>query len=151
MEVQIMNKLYSLYECIQEKGYKLTEKRKIILQVLVDNKDYLLEPSEIFEKVLKVDKNINFSTIYRNLEIFLNAGIAKKVSLENGKSSYQIIFEKEHVHSMICKICGRVEVINTCPFEKIDNEIFEKKGFLPESHKFEIYGFCKECLLEKNF
>lgn len=144
-----MNKLYNLYECIQEKGYKLTEKRKTILRILVENKDYLLEPSEIFEKVLKEDRSINFSTIYRNLEIFLNAGILRKVNLDNGRSSYQIIFENEHIHSMICKKCGRVEALNTCPFEKIDNEVFKKKGFFPESHKFEVYGFCKECKLNK--
>lgn len=141
-----MDKLHSIYEKIQEKGYKLTEHRKIILKVLMENKDYLLEPSAIFEKVLKINKDINFSTIYRNLEIFLNIGVVRKISLENGKSSYQIICEAEHKHSMICKKCGRVEALNTCPFEKIDVTVFKKRGFLPESHKFEIYGFCKECL-----
>lgn len=141
-----MDKLYSVYEKIQEKGYKLTDHRKVILRVLMENKDYLLEPSVIFEKVLKINKDINFSTIYRNLEFFLNIGVVRKISLENGKSSYQIIFEVDHTHNMICKNCGRVEALKTCPFEKIDMAVFEKKGFLPESHKFEIYGLCKECL-----
>ncbi|WIV11313.1 Fur family transcriptional regulator [Proteiniborus sp. MB09-C3] len=144
-----MDKTNALYENIQEKGYKLTNHRKTILDVLIENKDYLLEPSEIFEKVLKKNKDINFSTIYRNLEIFLNIGIVRKISLENGKGYYQIIFEDHHIHSMICKKCGRVETLKSCPFEKIDMTIFEKKGFLPDSHKFEIYGFCKECLLDK--
>ncbi len=144
-----MDKLYNIYENIKEKGYKLTDHRKIILRVLMENSDYLLEPSEIFERVLKINKDINFSTIYRNLEIFLNAGVVRKINIENGKSAYQIIFEDDHTHSMICKKCGRVEVLNTCPFEKIDMMIFEKKGFMPESHKFEIYGLCKKCLSKK--
>lgn len=141
-----MDKLYSVYENIQEKGYKLTEHRKMILRVLIENKDYLLEPSEIFEKAIKINKDINFSTIYRNLEIFLNLGIIRKISVESGKSSYQIILESDHKHSMICKKCGRVEALKTCPFEKIDMTVFEQKGFLPESHKFEVYGICQECL-----
>lgn len=102
----IMNKVYSLYESIQEKGYKLTEHRKTILDVLIENEDYLLEPSEIFEKILRKNKNINFSTIYRNLEIFVHSGIVRKINLDDGKSSYQIIFEDQHIHSMICKKCG---------------------------------------------
>lgn len=48
-----MNRIYKVYESIQEKGYKLTEQRKSILDVLMENKDYLLEASEIFEWVLK--------------------------------------------------------------------------------------------------
>jgi len=141
-----MDKIYNIYENIQEKGYKLTVPRKVILEVLIDNKDFLLEPVEIFEKVLKINKNINFSTIYRNLEIFLNIGILRRISLEDGKNGYQIILDEGHTHCLICKKCGRVEPLQTCPFEKLDMTIFETKGFLPESHKFEVYGLCKNCL-----
>lgn len=94
---------------------------------------------------LKKNKDINFSTIYRNLETFINVGIVRKVSLEDGKSAYQIIFEDQHTHSLICKKCGRVEALKGCPLEKIDMKEIENKGFQPDSHKFEIYGFCKEC------
>lgn len=141
-----MSKTYEIYESIQEKGYKLTEQRKSILNILIENKDYLLEPSEIFERVLKKNKDINFSTIYRNLDTFINIGIVKKVNLDDGKSAYQIIVEDQHTHSIICKKCGRVETLRSCPLEKIDMKEIEKKGFQPDSHKFEIYGFCIECL-----
>ncbi len=144
-----MNRIYRLYENLQEKGYKLTEHRKLILDVFIENKDFLLEPAEIFERVLKKNKDINFSTIYRNLETFISVGIVRKISLEDGKSSYQILFEDQHIHSIICKKCGRVESLRGCPLEKIDLKEIEKKGFQPDSHKFEIYGFCKNCLSNK--
>ncbi|SCG82746.1 Ferric uptake regulation protein Ferric uptake regulator [Proteiniborus sp. DW1] len=140
-----MNTIYKIYESIQEKGYKLTVQRKAMLDILIENKDYLLEPSDIFEWVLKKNKDINFSTIYRNLETFINIGIVRKVSLDDGKNAYQIVLEEQHIHSLICKKCGRVEVLKSCPLEKIDMKEIEKKGFQPDSHKFEIYGFCKEC------
>lgn len=144
-----MDKLYSLYELVKLKGYKLTEQRKVILKVIVESKDYILDPSEIFEKVLKIRKDVNFSTVYRNLDNFQKIGIIKRISSEGGKNYYRIVLEDDHVHSMICKECGRVETLKLCPFNEIDGGIFETKGFIPQSHKFEVYGICKYCVAKK--
>jgi len=141
-----MNELYEINNRIKNKGYKITNQRELILDIFYSNRDYLLSASEVFEKAIKKDKNINFSTIYRNLELFVNIEVVKKFSMEGGKNNYQLITDDKHQHSLICKTCGRTSKIHNCPFEKIDKEIFALSGFLPETHKFEVYGYCKNCL-----
>lgn len=144
-----MNKLFTIYDTIKSNGYKITNHRKEIIRVLMDNNEYLLDASDIYEKLIKVNKEINFSTVYRNIEMLTKIGIIKKNNLENGKSAYQLVIGDKHGHQLICKACGKVKTINDCPFEKIDKEVFDRNDFMPDSHKFEIYGFCKKCLNER--
>ncbi len=141
-----MDKLFLIYDKIKNNGYKLTNHRKEIIRVLLDNNEYLLEASEIYDKLIRISKGINFSTVYRNIEMLTKIGIIKKNNLENGKSAYQLITEEQHGHQLICKSCGKVKTINDCPFKKIDKQVFDENDFMPDSHKFEIYGFCKSCL-----
>jgi len=145
-----MENLYSIYEKIKNNGYKLTNHRKEIIRILYENSEYLLEASDIYNKLLKTNKDINFSTVYRNIEMLNKNKIIRKSTLENGKNSYQIIIGEEHGHQLICKKCGRVKTINDCPYEMINKEVFDDNDFMPDSHKFEIYGFCKECINRKN-
>lgn len=144
-----MNDLYSIYEKIKNNGYKLTSHRKEIIRLLYENSEYLLDASDIYNILLKTNKDINFSTVYRNIEMLNKTGIIRKNTMDNGKSSYQIVKGEEHGHQLICKVCGRVKTINDCPYERINKEVFDKNNFMPDSHKFEIYGFCKGCLNKK--
>ena len=51
---------------IEEKGYKFTVQKKIILKVLIDSSIHL-NAEEIYNKIKK--DNIGIATVYRNLKI----------------------------------------------------------------------------------
>lgn len=125
-------------------GYKLTNQRKAILDVLFEQQEHFLSAEEIYMETKKKYAPTNFSTIYRNLEIFVKLDLIHKMSIRDEAYSYGLICNASHHHHIICRGCGKTEVIDFCPLE----EIFKKtnpKGFTLTDHKFELYGYCEKC------
>lgn len=137
-----MSRLTILIEELKKKGYKITKQREAILTVLGEGEHQLLTAQEIFEKAVEANPGTNFSTVYRNLEILLQEGIVRKVELNREASYYELVDTKDHHHHLICKECGSVRATSFCPFKRLEAE----DGFIPVEHRFEVYGFCKDCV-----
>lgn len=132
------------YENILKKnGLKVTSQRLAIIQVLTTSRT-MLTATEIFERAKDMLPRVNFSTIYRNVEIMKKRGILCTVMRDDGIPTYLLRVEENHHHHLICKKCGKSMVIECCPMDFMKKEVMEK-GFLPLNHEFVIYGFCKEC------
>lgn len=135
-------------EILKEKGYKCTSSREAIIDVFIKN-DTPCKANEILDMVSNITPGINFSTIYRNLDLLIKLGIVNKLNLEDGFSHYELS-KGEHHHHIICKLCGSVKEIDLCPFKEMGKDKLEELGFEPLEHKFEIYGFCSKCKHRKN-
>jgi DNA-binding helix-hairpin-helix protein with protein kinase domain len=72
------------------------------------------------------------------------AGAIHKTILTGNTSSYEIKCGEDHHHHLICRNCGKTEIINFCPLKEMQKELSEK-NFTLTDHKFELYGYCKEC------
>ncbi|PKM79743.1 MAG: transcriptional repressor [Firmicutes bacterium HGW-Firmicutes-14] len=135
-----MGEFKSLEKRLKNKGYKLTAPRRFLLGLLENNPGKSYSAQEIFD--LLKGKGVDFSTIYRNLEMMAKEGILSAVQRENGTSSYELCLNHHH-HHLICTDCGATRCINVCPMDLIDKSIWE--GFTPKKHRFEIMGLCPEC------
>ncbi|WP_053954810.1 Fur family transcriptional regulator [Inediibacterium massiliense] len=129
---------------LKEKGYKLTYQRKAILEILIQHEQQFLTAEEIYIKVKKDLPQINFSTVYRNLEILEKINMIHKINIENKPSQYELILHDDHHHHVICKSCGKTQPIHFCPLKQII-ESLEDKDFTLTEHKFELYGYCSNC------
>ncbi len=131
-------------EQLRQRGYKLTKQRQAILGVLMDLEKPLATAQHIFEKVVEINPGINFSTVYRNLDVLEQEGIVRKIAFDQGAAYYELIDGKHH-HHLICKSCGKVQCVEYCPLRDMPM----KEGFVPTDHSFEVFGFCKECMQAK--
>lgn len=132
-----------IVDILKEKGYKFTEQRKAILEV-IGKKGEHYNANEIFKMVGEKIPDVSFSTIYRNIELLLGLGILRKVSIAEGLNHFEVA-SKNHHHHIICKSCGCIKEIDLCPYKYIEKNELEEMGFEPIEHKFEIYGLCKKC------
>jgi Fe2+ or Zn2+ uptake regulation protein len=135
----------SLIKQIKISDQRLTKQKELVLSVLVSNKDRMLSAQEIMNQIPKTE-SIDFATVYRNLNAFLEIGIVEQTVDMNGRGLYKIACEadaKNH-HHFICLICGKVKAI---PCDKrFIGDISEKYGFEESFHTLEIFGKCEECL-----
>lgn len=131
-------------EQLKQRGYKLTKQRQAILNAFMDLEKPLATAQHIFEKVVEINPGINFSTVYRNLDVLVQEGIARKITFDQGAAYYELIDGKHH-HHLICKGCGKVQCVEYCPL----GDMPMKEGFVPIDHSFEVFGFCKECVRAK--
>ena len=138
-----MKDLGKLEVMLKEKGYKLTGQRRLIIEVFNENPGYHTA-QEIFNLAKEKHKGINFSTIYRNLELLCTLKITNKLYLDSGTSRYELCGLKHH-HRVICKNCGEIKEIDICPYANMEKEQLREIGFKATDHKFEIYGYCSKC------
>lgn len=128
---------------LKKQQLKITPQRKAIIRVL-QSTNAVLSAQDIFSEVIKTLPGINFSTIYRNLDVLLDRGILCRITPESGGVLYELRREDGHHHHVICKKCGASIPLEYCPMEDIQRKLTEK-GFTPTEHRFEIYGYCDKC------
>lgn len=128
---------------LKEKGYKLTEQRRFIIEVFTENPGHHTA-HEVFDLVKRKLKGINFSTIYRNLELLSTLNIINKMYIESNISHYELCGGTHH-HHIICKGCGETREMDICPYASLEEEKLKEIGFKATEHKFEIYGYCSKC------
>ncbi|MDD3704940.1 MAG: Fur family transcriptional regulator [Clostridiaceae bacterium] len=128
---------------LKGKGYKLTEQRKFIIEVFNENPGHHTA-HEVFDLVKCKLKGINFSTIYRNLELLSTLKIISKMYIQSGISYYELCGSGHH-HHLICKGCGETREVDICPYANLEVERLNEIGFKATDHKFEIFGYCSKC------
>ncbi len=140
-----MNILADLEKFIADQGYKRTRNRTILLQVLLEQTDWC-NAREIYSHVLARAHKVDFSTIYRNLDILTAIGLLSQVERADAVKYYalnQASGNHHHHHHLICRSCHRITELKFCPLILMDAEILQ--DFAEVECKFDLYGFCHEC------
>ena len=103
-------------------------------------------PLSIFDfKKLKNFKNINESSIYRNLNRFTELGILQLVPSSNEAQSYELSHSDNHHHHITCNVCNEIKCLSACSIDKELKAMAKKVGFLLKGHSLELIGTCHKC------
>ncbi len=124
------------------KGYKLTKNRRILLQGLLEIEKWATA-QELFEYVAARNRQVNFSTIYRNLDLLTEMEFVCRVELDNYAYVYTLNHEKDHHHHLICRTCNKIFPLDFCPLNNLDP--IDLQNFTDIECKFTVYGCCKDC------
>lgn len=124
------------------KGYKLTKNRRILMQGLLEMKDWATA-QEIFRYVADRNRKVNFSTIYRNLEALCEMGLLCRVESNQSGHYYTLNLEQVHHHHLICKSCRKILTVDYCPLSALTLQ--DLHNFSDIECKFDIYGYCQDC------
>jgi Fur family zinc uptake transcriptional regulator len=134
------------FERLKEQGFKLTGKRQMIVDILLEEDRYI-SAKELLERMQEVYPRLSFDTVYRNLHLMKEEGILEESTFGDGGSKYRITCDTgHHHHHYICTVCGKTELVEGCPMDAL--RITAPEGFQIKSHRFEIFGACAACHLE---
>lgn len=128
-------------EQLQDEGYKLTDKRKTLLEILSEQDRYL-SAREIHETMQNKFPTISFDTIYRNLSTYTDMGLVEETEWNNEKAFRFQCEVDHHHHHFICLDCGKTKELKMCPMDFFQDQL---PGYQIEEHRFEIFGLCDEC------
>lgn len=128
---------------LKKKGYKYTKKRQDIITVFADENRYL-SAKAVQQKLGEKYPALSYDTIYRNLYTFVDVGILEETELNNEKLfRITCLAQGHHHHHFICQKCGRTIPLEMCPMDFFEQQL---EGCQIASHRFEIFGICKNCL-----
>lgn len=87
---------------------------------------------------------IGQATVYRTVNDLVGLGFLKWVHDRDGEHRY-VACGSAHCHPVVCRVCGRVELIDCHGLQALQRLVALETGFAVEGHHLEIVGVCPRC------
>lgn len=129
---------------IREKGLRHTRQRDVILDAFL-SADKHITVEELSNLVKRKNPEIGYATVDRNLKLMYACGLADEIKIGKQKTRYEQKIGQEHHDHLICLKCGRFIEVRDERIEKLQDKLAVANDFLPQKHKLEIYGLCRDC------
>jgi Fur family ferric uptake transcriptional regulator len=88
---------------------------------------------------------ISRATVYRNLDLLVESGLARKQRLGSRGFLYEHMHAGQQHDHLVCTGCGRVVEFVSPGIAALQGEICRAHGFVPMRHTLQISGLCKPC------
>ncbi|KAF7771138.1 Fur family transcriptional regulator, zinc uptake regulator [Pseudoalteromonas citrea] len=143
-----------LTQLLEQSSVKVTQKRLMIFHALI-NAERALSPYELAKQCeAKLSVCIPVVSIYRTLDLLVEANLAHKLELVNKYSAcahFGCHSSHHHTQFLICNVCQKVtEIQLSTAFTKqlIEQTAFHE--FQLQSQQYEFQGICKDCTQPKS-
>ena len=123
---------------LRKAGLKVTQPRKLILELLDESRNRHLTADDIYRELIKAGEDIGLATVYRVLNQFEAAGLVVKHNFEGGQAYYELDSGEHHDH-MVCVETGKVIEFSNSEIERLQAEIAAEHGYDIEDHSLVIY------------
>jgi Fur family ferric uptake transcriptional regulator len=115
----------------------MTEQRRIIAKVIASAEDHP-NVEQVYDRAVKIDKNISIPTVYRTVKLLEEHGIIEKHDFGDGKARYEESGHEHHDHMVNIRTGEIIEFVND-EIEKLQAKIATQHGYKLVGHKLELY------------
>jgi Fur family transcriptional regulator, ferric uptake regulator len=130
------------------KGLKHSNPRDWILEVFLGMENHVTV-DELWAAVKIKYPSVGYATVYRTIKLLCQSGLCSEIRFEDGTSRYEHLFGHNHHDHLICIECGRCIEVFDEEIEALQDNLMKKQGFVPQYHRMNLYGTCKNCLNKK--
>lgn len=135
-ETQVMS-------AILRSGQRLTPQRMAIAEVLARSPKQA-SAQELYDRVRRKHPYIGRATVFRSLDMLVQAGLAQRLERPGHVSAY-VWCEPGHHHHLICTSCGNVEELDEKAVAPLADAIVRMRGFRVDHAALDFYGICRAC------
>ncbi|MCH7690661.1 MAG: transcriptional repressor [candidate division Zixibacteria bacterium] len=135
-------------EFLKTKGYKMTPQRELVFRSFFELGEHV-SVDELFDRVKRIDESVGYSTVWRNLKLICEVGLAREVTVGDGVTRYDRVTRKPHGH-FYCLKCKSLQEFDLNEIAGRLSKVATAEKFETESFKVEIEGVCKSCRDKEN-
>ena len=137
----------SLKAELNERGWRLTPQREVILQIFQNlPKGNHLSAEDLHTRLQTEGENISLSTIYRTLKLMARMGILRELELAEGHKHYEINQPSPyHHHHLICVKCNKTIEFKNDAILKTGTRTAQKEGYQLLDCQLMIHAICPAC------
>jgi Fur family transcriptional regulator, ferric uptake regulator len=135
----------SAIAALRERGLRVTQVRRLILRALFAADGAPLAVEAIARAAGEPDAPLDVTSVYRNLEAFEQAGVARHVHLGHGPGLYALVGEGEREY-LYCERCGAARAVTPAELDDVRAVVAERFGYSARFTHFPIVGLCEDCL-----
>jgi Fur family ferric uptake transcriptional regulator len=129
---------------LKKRGLRATRQRDTILEAFLQG-DSHVSVEELYDLIRRANPSIGHATIYRSMNLFVDAGIAKEGRFDEGRVRFEPGVNVQHHDHLVCLRCGDIQEFEDPTIEKIQEEIAGTRDFQVQYHRLELYGYCPTC------
>jgi Fur family ferric uptake transcriptional regulator len=129
-------------QALHEAGYRLTQPRRAVLQVLEESAEQL-SPYEIHHRGKGIYPQLGLVTVYRTLDLLDELGLARRVHSEGSCHNYARAGEDKHY--LVCRGCHRVVQFPCGGLDELIEEVERHSAYEIDGHLLQLTGLCPEC------
>lgn len=124
---------------MKETPLRMTHQRELILEEIGRCKGHPTADA-LYERLKKKMPRISLATVYRNLEIFSEAGMIRKLEISGRQKRFDRQLEQHH--HIYCVQCHRVDNLRV---ETVSPESAAEIGYRISGCRIEFFGVCPDC------
>ena len=122
--------------------HRMTKQRRVIMEELKNSTSHPTA-EEIYHLARRRLPNLSLGTVYRNLEVLVRIGLARKMDSGKGKARFDGDIS-QHYHFR-CIHCGSIEDVRGVKLLEIHPETQSGGSFKVLGYNVEFYGICRNC------
>lgn len=124
-------------------GLRVTGGRVAIVRLL-DASPVPLSLHQIHEKAGA--HACDFATVFRFVTLLEEKSLVEKVAWADGTTRHELrTGDGHHHHYLICRACHKVEPVDDCVVERLEEEIAAERGYTAMNHSLQLTGVCPTC------
>lgn len=116
-------------------------RQRAALAALLAETDEFRTAQELHDELRAGSESVGIATVYRTLQLMLEAGEIDTIRMADGQSAYRSCSRRHH-HHLICRDCGRTVEIEAPNLERWAADVARKNGFTDIDHELELFGRC---------
>ena len=125
-----------------EHGIAVTHQRQVLFEVM-QAMDGHPSPEEVYARVKKRVPSISLATVYKNIHLFVENGVFRKMSVHHG--SVRVEMNEDKHHHLVCSRCKSIVDIDEAALGELPTRRVLPGGFLVERYSVDVIGVCAKC------
>ncbi|HUL72017.1 MAG TPA: transcriptional repressor [Vicinamibacterales bacterium] len=125
-------------------GGRRSSKRDAIVRLFLQQEGHL-SADELVALIRRADSRISRATIYRTLQWMVEAGIARRVDLGEGRFRFEHSYRHPRHFHFVCKRCNQLFEFLSSDIEAIIEEVAAARQFQPAQSVLQVFGECEAC------
>lgn len=129
---------------LRDRGQRVTGERLALFDEIFSHHDHI-DAEALLEAMKARGLKISRATVYRNLDLLVESGLARKQRLTGRGYLYEHMHAGQQHDHLVCTGCGRVVEFVSPGIVALQAEICRAHGFVPTRHTLQITGLCNLC------
>lgn len=132
---------------LREMGLRITPLKEALLSIL-ETKAQPLSVVELQSALKKHRLRPNKTSLYRELQTFVEIGIVEEFQHISGVRSFELSKFGEHHHHFMCEACEDIIDFENEEIEELIKKTessLKRKGMSVSAHALNLYGLCSSC------
>ncbi len=132
---------------LAKKGLKQTKQRQRIVELFIEL-DTHTSAEDLHQAVKKDGHNVGLATVYRTLNLLMEAGLVEQKAFSEGRFVYEIRTPGQHHDHLICLDCGKVIEFENPEIERLQEKVAQDYKFQLTHHRLDLFGRCQRVACE---